>query len=104
MKLLVYQLGSLRSVIRAALVVSVLLLPMLGSACRHKPKDERLNHAEAQRQADSMNARMPPNCAKWAVRDHPDGTSVVFLDESACKKVDPFKDGLKTMNEGRSRK
>jgi len=102
MKRLLRQLDSLCQMSPAALLVSVLLLFSL--SCRHTPKDERLNHAEAQKQADSMNAKMPPNCAKWAVRDHPDGTSVVYLDESACPKVNPVNDGLKAMDRRRSRK
>ena len=104
MKLVVCQLDRLSRLVREALLGGVLVLLLFSSACRRKPKDERLNHAEAQKQADSMNAKMPPNCAKWVVHDHPDGTSVVFLDESACKKVDPVKDGLKAIDKGRPQK
>ena len=103
MKLLACELDWTYRPIRAALLVSVLVLLLFGSACHRKPKNERTNHTDAQKQADSMNAK-PPNCAKWVVRDHPDATSVVFLDESACKKVDPVKDGLKAIDKGRPQK
>ena len=104
MKRLACQPDRLCQMSRVPLLVSALALSLFSSSCRRTRKDEHLNHAEAQKQADSMNARMPPSCAKWAVRDHPDGTSVVYLDESACQKVSPVNDGFKAMDKRRSQK
>jgi hypothetical protein len=68
---------------------------MCSGACHKKQKDGRMTHDEAQKLAASMNAQQHLPCGKWSVRDHPDGTAVVYLDESGCKKTDAFKEGFK---------
>jgi hypothetical protein len=80
-----------------ALVASLLCCLMWSAACHKKQKDWRLTHAEAEKLAESMNAQQHLPCGKWAVRDHPDGTAVVYLDESGCKKIDAFKEGFKAV-------